>query len=381
MLISIAIINDNESLYLDKLFASIGEKWRDKCDFIFADNCSADDSVEAAKKHGIKKIVSPETRSESIAALYNAASEAAEGEYILFTHSDVMLGEYFLERLLRRLLADLPDIINFEVYYADKSTKDHNAIFWNTERQEMYYQQLWAAGPADGYRRLISCSESCFVVRKNLLRTDRFNETYKNNLFVHEFILRQKSQASRDIHQSGLSVEHFFIEKHKHLKSIRYDKSNFVKNNLSVLMLPETGDMFNNREAYIYDLEEKLKNSCLSMKEITGSMQRIQTALPALEKVLQDLESENISAGSSIHVGELCYSLNLSGRAKKIFEKVAASDPGNADALNNLGVIELQKGNVDAARSYFIRALTASPDCSEAKTNLEALSGMTFTKA
>lgn len=373
MLVSMVIINDDESLYLRRFFGSIDEKWKERLDFIFVDNCSCDNPTDVAGSFGIEKIVTFKMKPDSIAALYNAALEKVGGEYILFVHSDVIFSEGFFERLWRRLAAGPPDVMNFQVYYADKSTKAESAIYWNAERHEIYNMQLWGETPAGGFRRIILCSDCCFLVKAELARLERFNETYRNNFFIHEFMLRQRSDASTDFYDSRASVEHYFIERHKQLKSIRQDENNFVKNNLSVLLLPETGDMFN-RESYIAGLEEKLRENLLSMDQVSNAMQRIQGALPGLEKVLIGLDGESISSGLSVSAGELCYSLDLLDSAKKFFEKAIRLEPGNADAYNNLGVLEIKKGDLNSARNYFMKALSVAPDCEEAKINIDILS-------
>ena len=102
MKLSLAIINDNQALYLKRFFDSLGN-WKDSLDIVFVDNCSCDNSVQIAKDLGIKKIVAFEKKEISRPVLYNAAASGTEGEYILFAHSDIIFGDGFFENLDRSL--------------------------------------------------------------------------------------------------------------------------------------------------------------------------------------------------------------------------------------------------------------------------------------
>jgi Flp pilus assembly protein TadD len=59
--------------------------------------------------------------------------------------------------------------------------------------------------------------------------------------------------------------------------------------------------------------------------------------------------------------------------ARGFFDKSIELESENADAFNNLGVLEIQRGNIESARNNFIRALSVSPANREAKKNLNML--------
>jgi tetratricopeptide (TPR) repeat protein len=62
--------------------------------------------------------------------------------------------------------------------------------------------------------------------------------------------------------------------------------------------------------------------------------------------------------------------------AKRLYEKTLSADPGHVDALNNLGVIQLQEGNYPAARSSFTQAIRLQPDYVDSHYNLACLNAL-----
>ncbi|MBI4849263.1 MAG: sulfatase-like hydrolase/transferase [Nitrospirae bacterium] len=122
-----------------------------------------------------------------------------------------------------------------------------------------------------------------------------------------------------------------------------------------------------NRDAHISSLERE-------NRKLSGIIGKVQGTAPALEKLLKRIYSESPSPEMLIEAGEVCFGFGSYDDAKGFFEKAVLMQPGNADALNNLGVIELYKGNAGNARSYFMKALSVAPDCREARINLESLS-------
>jgi len=62
--------------------------------------------------------------------------------------------------------------------------------------------------------------------------------------------------------------------------------------------------------------------------------------------------------------------------AKRLYERTLSVDPGRVDALNNLGVIQLQEGNYPAARTSFMEAIRIQPDYVDAHYNLACLNAL-----
>ena len=62
--------------------------------------------------------------------------------------------------------------------------------------------------------------------------------------------------------------------------------------------------------------------------------------------------------------------------AKQLYRRTLKADPGRVDALNNLGVIQLQEGNYPAARTSFTEAIQLQPDYVDSHYNLACLNAI-----
>ena len=62
--------------------------------------------------------------------------------------------------------------------------------------------------------------------------------------------------------------------------------------------------------------------------------------------------------------------------AKQFYRKTLKTDPGRVDALNNLGVIQLQEGNYPAARTSFTEAIRLQPEYVDSHYNLACLNAI-----
>jgi SAM-dependent methyltransferase len=100
---------------------------------------------------------------------------------------------------------------------------------------------------------------------------------------------------------------------------------------------------------------------------------KINNILPAVEKIINNTLCKDLSSALSVKIGELCFNSGLFENAKCFFGKALASDPGNSDALNNLGVISLRNKDVETARHLITKAIEINPDHIEAKRNLNVI--------
>ena len=62
--------------------------------------------------------------------------------------------------------------------------------------------------------------------------------------------------------------------------------------------------------------------------------------------------------------------------ARRLYEKALSVDPARVDALNNLGVIQLQEGDYAAARTSFMEAIRIQPNYVDAHYNLACLNAL-----
>jgi len=76
---------------------------------------------------------------------------------------------------------------------------------------------------------------------------------------------------------------------------------------------------------------------------------------------------------TEIKNGEKLYSDGNVDQAKTIFESVIEKQPSNYMALNNLGVIYYNEGDIATAEQYFLKAIATNEDYTDAILNLALL--------
>ena len=143
---------------------------------------------------------------------------------------------------------------------------------------------------------------------------------------------------------------------------------------LSEQELAEKDSQLQERDARISELDNKCGSYEMENQRLSGTIGKIQGTVPVLERLLKKIYSEASSPEILVEAGEICFGFGSYDDAKGFFEKALLLKPGNAEALNNLGVVELHKGNTDNARSYFFKALSVDPDYEDARNNLNLLS-------
>jgi|GEM_PF-2886823 len=100
-------------------------------------------------------------------------------------------------------------------------------------------------------------------------------------------------------------------------------------------------------------------------------MDEMKSALRALKNVMARLGNESsVSDDELVEIGEFCFNLGMADDARKVFEQAVSIEPPNCKALNNLGVLSFERGDYEAARAYFLRAIEHNPDDAVAKANL-----------
>ncbi|MBI5663591.1 MAG: tetratricopeptide repeat protein [Nitrospirae bacterium] len=132
-------------------------------------------------------------------------------------------------------------------------------------------------------------------------------------------------------------------------------------------------NLIEEKNAHLSNARSVITESKQKLKVISEAVREVKSAIPAIRNLTEHLGREDDVTGLMVKLGEICFSLGSADDARFFFEKVVSLNSGNCDALNNLGVLELQTGNVEKARSYFLKALSAAPDYQEARVNLKAL--------
>ena len=282
MKLSLAIINDNQALYLKRFFDSLGN-WKDSLDIVFVDNCSCDNSVQIAKDLGIKKIVAFEKKEISRPVLYNAAASGTEGEYILFAHSDIIFGDGFFENLDRSLKERTGlDFMNFRVIYVNKTTISPSIIYreFENKRIKLSYHSIWDINDPS-LKKITSYSESCFLVNSTVFKHKHFDERYFDTLFIEDLLLKLGLQGANIDYNGDSYIEHYFLEEHKRLRTLKYDIRLFMKSNLKEL-----------QTLTIIEQDRQIDSLETNVREKGAQINRLESQIQRLESQIQYLESK-----------------------------------------------------------------------------------------
>ncbi len=100
---------------------------------------------------------------------------------------------------------------------------------------------------------------------------------------------------------------------------------------------------------------------------------KVKDSMPVLVALLKGMERENVSPSLLLKAGELCFGIGLAENAQGFFEKALSLEPGNGDALNNLGVLNFHFKRYNRARVFFERSLASNPGNRESAANLANL--------
>jgi len=287
MKISLAIINDNEALYLQRFFESLGS-WRDLLDIVFVDNCSCDNSIQIVKDLGIGKIVTFDKKKVSRPVLYNAAASRTEGDYVLFTHSDIIFGDSFFKNLEKGLKerTDL-DFMNFRVMYVDKTTIAPSIVYreFENKRIKLSYHSIWSiSDPA--LKKIISCSESCFLVDSTVFKHEHFDERYFDTFFIEDLLLKLDLQGANIVYDGDSYIEHYFLEEHERLRTLKYDIRLFTKNNLKELQVVNLAE----QDRQISSLETNLQEKVAQIESLKYQIESLEYQIESLESQIYQIQ-------------------------------------------------------------------------------------------
>ena len=123
------------------------------------------------------------------------------------------------------------------------------------------------------------------------------------------------------------------------------------------------GEEVREKDKVIKTMEQEASKELESTRKVKDSM-------PGLVALLKGMERENVSPSSSRKAGELCFGIGLAENAQVFFKKALSLEPGNGDALNNLGVLNFHLKRYNRARVFFERSLASNPGNRESAANL-----------
>ena len=223
--LSIVVINDGAEEYCKAFFQSLQHQNYDmsSVEVILIDNCSEDRSVKIAKKYKLDALYVFDTRVDYRALLYKQGIKMSSAAYILFIHSDIYFKHDFLLKVMETLNEDRYDFINFNLKYPDLNDYGYDCISFNLKTGDLYQRRCYQ-GDVDG-SIIGKCSESCFVVRKDLIFNEEFDEDFYDSFFTYIPLFNSDIKIQ---YEDSISVVHYFLEEHNKIKTEEIDKAIFV---------------------------------------------------------------------------------------------------------------------------------------------------------
>lgn len=96
----------------------------------------------------------------------------------------------------------------------------------------------------------------------------------------------------------------------------------------------------------------------------------------AMNSLSRKIAERALTDSDLVKLGESLYGIGLVDEARTCFSEAIRINPDNGVALNNLGVLSVEKDDLVAAVDYFERAVRFGPSCEEARSNLQAIIGV-----
>lgn len=336
-LTSIIILTFNQLEYTKKCMESIQEHTPEPHEIIVVDNGSTDGTREyliklAQDRSEIQLILND--RNRGFAAGNNQALEKAKGDYILLLNNDVVVTQGWLGTMIEHLnntpdagmvgpmsnSVSGPQLVK-DVPYGD-SLDDMQAFARDFASENR--------GKTIEHMRLVGF---CLLIRKEVIDIiGRLDENYLSGNFEDDDLcLRSSIAGYKNIIARDVFVHHFGSMTFKG-NSIDYQST--MKNNFRYFSDKWKGFIETGDNQYRVRLTRE---------------QQIETLLTW---------------------GEDKFSQGDVQAAEKIFKRILHIDRSNSQALNNLGVIQWQCGEVASAMDFFQNALAANPKDPDALANL-----------
>jgi SAM-dependent methyltransferase len=127
------------------------------------------------------------------------------------------------------------------------------------------------------------------------------------------------------------------------------------------------------KEKHVIELNACIANEANMNSQTDTDDRETANLFMSVKKVIEKIKNENITSVMAVIMGEFCFEMALFENAGYFFEKAIELDPGNSDAVNNIGVLCLQKGEFNDAERLFAKAIELNPDNMEFRNNLNLL--------
>ncbi|HPJ95104.1 MAG TPA: glycosyltransferase [Deltaproteobacteria bacterium] len=343
---SIVILTSNGLDFTKRCVESIQMHTPEPHEIIFVDSGSEDGTLEwlrnLVKENNALKLIENGKNLGSAKGL-NRGIEAATGDYILLLHNDVVVTKGWLSGMIDQMKI-YPDsntgVVGPMTNFTSGSQLVSGVPYGNDlEGMHAYaadFQQTHDGKVAQEWR----LNGFCMLIRRKVLDIiGGFDEGYGCGAYeIDDLCLRSHLAGYRHIIARDVFVHH--------------DGSctqRGITNNYGA-------SVESDRDHFLRKWSRFVTPSNRSSDDTGYTLTRKITEQEGIEELLR--------------MGEECFSRGEIKQAVRLFERVLWLKPKNAQALNNLGVIQWQLGNATSALNIFQNALAINPKDSDALGNL-----------
>lgn len=299
MNISLILINDNSEEYCIPLFENLSKLINiEHSEVIFIDNASTDQSVAIAREYGVSQVYRFDQRTEHRGRLYNKGLELSSNHFVMFAHTDILFSDDFFVNLSKSLEENQEaDFVAFPQIYPDQNLFGFNVLAIKYESQELFSLQPRTEIP-QGYQSYLQCSESCFMVHRDVFEYFHFDENYKNSFFEYDLLKKILLNGGNSVAFPDCTLTHYFIELHEKHLTHEFDQKLFRMKNI---------EMFNLNNAKVTDetTEKQWVNlGCEIIKKLVSKS----------DIVLNTHYEEDTTSSLLADTSKIVYSINVSER-------------------------------------------------------------------
>jgi len=295
MKLSIIIINEDAYEYIPNLMDSLIEQLNGRSiETVFIDNSRKQIALNSYSNY-ITKSYSFSHQVEHRGMLYNKAAELADGDYVLFIHSDIYFCEGFFDSLFRIFESGQSfDFANVDQLYVEGWNFGQNQLFIDYNNSDVFITQPWQT--VFEHTFINECSESCFIVNRDIFKKYLFNIQYLKSFYEYDFIKEIYFSGGTIINLNECTIVHYFIETHEKMKCLLSDKSMWINKNLGIYRaleekettLMQKDQILQKKDATLIHREQALQvkeETILQKKQI---IQEKEAALIQKDQILQE---------------------------------------------------------------------------------------------
>ncbi|NOY77249.1 MAG: glycosyltransferase [Calditrichaeota bacterium] len=332
-LTSIVLLTYNGLEYTQKCIESIRKHTHVPYELIVVDNGSTDGMVNYLKSQKDVHLIQNK-KNRGFAAGNNQGIRASKGDFIVLLNNDTVVTDGWLRRLLRGFhLSPKVGMVGPKSNYVQNPLQVVNDVGYENLEEMQVFAQKFARKNKNAYWTTTKLVGFCLALKREVVdRVGLLDESFGlGNFEDDDYCVRARKAGYYLIIAGDVFIHHYGNRAFQENK-ISYEK-----------MMRENLRRF--QEKWKHDVEFRGERYYLK-EDIHGF------------------------ALSEIAAGERAFARGEIESARKHFLKALEWEPENAQALNDLGVVTWKLNRPDEALDCFVRAVSASPENSDAKENL-----------